>query len=170
MFPQSQTQWKGLLTDLVSIHQGRRPVALTEIPHSAVSPLTTLTLRTGHPVSPILLTWAHGVENVGWGPLESWCSLCLLQSAETELWDSFFLIFYFLFVELSKPLRGILYINGRSLRWQSRNQRNPWERCFSPTAHPSVTLVLKPRRDKAHKSSEKYKHYQMSDLVTVNYF
>ena len=133
------------------------------------APPTTLTLKAGHAISPILLTWAHGVENVGWGPLKSWCSLCLPQSAETELWDSFF-IFYFLLVELSKPLRGILYINGRSLRWPSRNQRNLWERCFSPTAHLSVTLVLKPVRDKAHKSSEKYKYYQMSDMVTINYF
>lgn len=114
MFPQSQTQWKGLPTDLVSIHQGRRPVALTEIPHSAVSPLTTLTLRTGHPVSPILLTWAHGVENVGWGPLESWCSLCLLQSAETELWDSFFFL-NFLF-----PLR-------RTLKTTKRNSLHKWK-------------------------------------------
>lgn len=31
-------------------------------------------------------------------------------------------------------------------------------------------MLLKPVRDKADKPSEKYEHYQMSDLVIINYF
>ena len=105
-------------------------------------------LTTGHPVSPVLLTWAHGGEHVGRGPLKSRCYLCLPQSAETKLWNNF----CSLHSTLLKPLKGILYINGKSLRWEGRNQRNPWEKCFSPSIHPSVTLIWKPIRDKAHKS------------------
>ena len=114
-------------------------------------------------------------ELTGWRMLAEalWSHGALCASPRVQRPSSgtvFFFFFFFLFIALSKPLRGILYINGRSLRWEDRNQRNPWERCFSPTAHTSVTLVLKPVRDKAHKSFEKYKQYQMSDMVTINYF
>ena len=52
---------------------------------------------------------------------------------------------------------------------REQKPEEPKERCFSPTVHPSV-MLLKSVRDKADKSFEKYKHYQMSDIVTINYF
>lgn len=128
------------------------------------APPTTLTLKAGHAISPILLTWAHGAESVGWGPPKLCCSRCLPQSAETKLWDGFSSSWH----ALKTTARN------SSHRWKEPEMRQqkpeePRERCFSPTAHLSL-MLLKPVRDKADKPSEKYKHYQMSDKVIINYF
>ena len=68
---------------------------------------------------------------------------------------------------LLKPLLGIHKRKEPEMREQKPEE--PKERCFSPTVHLSV-MLLKSVRDKADKSFEKYKHYQMSDIVTINYF
>ena len=85
---------------------------------------------------------------------------------------------------VQRPSSGTVFFSSwHSLKTATRNSSHKWkepemreqkpeeprERCFSPTVHPSV-MLLKPVRDKADKSFEKYKHYQMSDIVTINYF
>lgn len=58
-FPRPQTQWKSPLTELVSLHQGPKPVALTKRPHNVAT----------YPVHPDFENWPWGQRPFCWRDL-----------------------------------------------------------------------------------------------------